>query len=90
MLEMGLLGWIVVGFLAGALSGAVVGDRTARGCLPNIVIGVIGGILGGFIATQLGFDQTRGFIAAVIVAFVGAVVVRLILRALDGGDRRRY
>ena len=85
MLEMGLLGWIVVGFFAGALSGAVVGDRTARGCLPNIIVGVLGGIIGGWIAIQLGFDQTRGFIAAVIVAFVGAVVVRLIFRALEGG-----
>jgi uncharacterized membrane protein YeaQ/YmgE (transglycosylase-associated protein family) len=88
MLDMGLIGWIVVGFLAGALSGAVVGDRTARGCLPNILVGVIGGIVGGWIATQMGFDQTRGFIAAVVVAFVGAVVVRLILRALEGPNRR--
>jgi uncharacterized membrane protein YeaQ/YmgE (transglycosylase-associated protein family) len=88
MLDMGLLGWIVVGFIAGALSGAVVGDRTARGCLPNIIVGVIGGIVGGWIAVQLGFSQTNGFIAAVIVAFVGAVVVRLILRALDGNSGR--
>jgi uncharacterized membrane protein YeaQ/YmgE (transglycosylase-associated protein family) len=83
MLDMGLLGWIVVGFLAGAFSGAVVGDRTARGCLPNIIVGVLGGILGGWLAVQLGYGQTNGFIAAVFVAFVGAVIVRLILRAVD-------
>ena len=87
MLEMGLLGWIVVGFLAGALSGLVIGDRTARGCLPNIVVGVIGGIVGGWIARELGSDQTTGFIGAVAVAFIGAVVVRLVLRALEGGRR---
>ena len=37
---MDVVGWIVVGFIAGALSGLVVGGRTARGCLPNILVGV--------------------------------------------------
>jgi uncharacterized membrane protein YeaQ/YmgE (transglycosylase-associated protein family) len=87
MLEMGLLGWIIVGFVAGALSGVFIGDRTARGCLPNIIVGVLGGIVGGWIATQLGYDRATGFIGAVAVAFIGAIVVRLILRALEGGRR---
>jgi uncharacterized membrane protein YeaQ/YmgE (transglycosylase-associated protein family) len=81
---MGLLGWIVVGFIAGALSGWVIGDRTARGCLPNILVGVIGGIVGGWIVTSLGFGATNGFIGAVVVAFIGALVVRLVLRAVQG------
>lgn len=80
MLEMGVIGWIVVGFIAGALSGAVMGGRTARGCLPNILIGVLGGLVGGFLARELlHWDQTQGFIAAVVVAFVGAVIVRWLL-----------
>ena len=40
----------IIGFLGGALSGAVVGGRTARGCLPNIVVGVLGAIVGGWLA----------------------------------------
>lgn len=87
MPDMPIIGWIVVGFVAGALSGLFIGDRTARGCLPNIIIGVLGGIVGGWIAQQLGYDTTRGFIGAVLVAFVGAIVVRLLLRALEGGRR---
>ena len=83
MLEMGLLGWIVVGFLAGAISGALVGGRNARGCLPNIVVGILGGILGGWLARQMGFDQTQGFIAALVVAVFGALVVRLVLNSLS-------
>lgn len=83
MLDMGLLGWIVVGLLAGAISGALVGGRTARGCLPNIVVGVLGGIVGGWLAQEMGFDRTQGFIAAVVVAVFGALVVRLILNALE-------
>src|SRR3712207_8920669 len=47
--------------------------------LGNIVVGILGGILGGFIAQQMGFDRVTGFIAAVVVAFLGAVVVRFAL-----------
>jgi uncharacterized membrane protein YeaQ/YmgE (transglycosylase-associated protein family) len=81
-MDLGIVGWIVVGFLAGALSGMVVPGRSARGCLPNILVGILGGLLGGFLARQLGFGTVEGFIAAVIVAFVGAVIVRYVLEAV--------
>ncbi len=81
---MGIVGWIVVGFVAGALSGMAVGDRTARGCLPNILVGIVGGVIGGWLAQTLGFGPTNGFIAAVVVAFVGAALFRLVLRAIEG------
>jgi uncharacterized membrane protein YeaQ/YmgE (transglycosylase-associated protein family) len=87
-MDLGLFGWIVLGFLAGALSGAVVGGRTARGCLPNIVVGVLGALLGGWLARQMGFDQISGFLAAIIVAVGGSIVVRIILEALSPKDRR--
>jgi uncharacterized membrane protein YeaQ/YmgE (transglycosylase-associated protein family) len=85
MLEMGFFGWVIVGFVAGAISGALVGGRTARGCLPNIIVGVLGGIVGGWLAQQMGFDRAQGFIAAVVVAVFGALVVRLVLNALEPG-----
>jgi uncharacterized membrane protein YeaQ/YmgE (transglycosylase-associated protein family) len=80
--------WIILGFIAGALSGAVVGGRTARGCLPNVVVGILGAIVGGWIAQQLNFGQAQGFVAAVVVAIVGAIVIRVILEALSPDDRR--
>jgi uncharacterized membrane protein YeaQ/YmgE (transglycosylase-associated protein family) len=80
---MDLLGWIILGFLAGALSGAIVGGRTARGCLPNIVVGILGAIVGGWLARQMGFEQVQGFIAAIVVAVLGAVIVRVILEAIS-------
>ena len=57
---MGVIGWIVVGFLAGAISGALVGGKTARGCLPNIVVGILGGLLGGWLANAMGFTERPG------------------------------
>ncbi|MDQ3937502.1 MAG: GlsB/YeaQ/YmgE family stress response membrane protein [Chloroflexota bacterium] len=80
MPELGVIGWIVVGFFAGALSGVVVGDRTPGGCLANILIGVLGGIVGGFLARELfGREQTVGWIGSFVVAFIGAVIIRYLL-----------
>ncbi len=88
MLDMDVVGWIVVGFIAGALSGMLVPGRAARGCLANILVGVLGGIVGGYIGRQLAFGDPQGFLAAVVVALVGAVIVRLVLEALAPRDAR--
>lgn len=83
MPDLGLFGWIVVGLIAGAISGALVGGRTARGCLPNIVVGILGGIVGGWLAQQMGFGPTNGLIASIGVAVLGSLVVRLVLNAIN-------
>ena len=80
MPELGIIGWLIIGFLAGALSGLVVRDRTAGGCLANVLIGILGGLLGGFIAQRFfNAGQVSEWIAAHVVAFVGAVIVRWLI-----------
>ena len=75
-----LIGWIIIGFLAGAVSGLVVRNRTAGGCLANILIGVLGGLVGGFLAREFfGQQQVYGWVGAFVVAFAGAVIVRWLL-----------
>jgi uncharacterized membrane protein YeaQ/YmgE (transglycosylase-associated protein family) len=89
MPHMDVVGWIIVGFFAGALSGAVV-ERGPRGCLANTVVGILGGILGGWFATeQLHSGPSQGFLGALVVAFLGAIVIRFILDAIDSDNRRR-
>jgi len=86
--HMELVGWIVVGFFAGALSGAVV-EKGPHGCLANTLVGILGGLLGGWFATEeLHMDSSHGFIGALLVAFLGSIVIRLILDALESDDRR--
>jgi uncharacterized membrane protein YeaQ/YmgE (transglycosylase-associated protein family) len=80
---MDILGWVILGFVAGALSGAVVGGRTARGCLPNVVVGILGAIVGGWLARQMGFGAGEGLLAAIVVAVAGSIVVRVILEAIS-------
>ncbi len=83
-----LLGWILLGLLAGSISGWFVGTRSVQGCLPTIVVGILGAVVGGWLVRQLGNGQTEGFIGALVFAVIGSIVVRLVLRAIEGGGRR--
>jgi uncharacterized membrane protein YeaQ/YmgE (transglycosylase-associated protein family) len=84
---MDFLGWIVLGFFAGAISGWFVGVRSAQGCLPTIVVGILGGLVGGWLSRESGFGDPNGFFSALVFAIIGAVLVRLVLRALETGGR---
>jgi uncharacterized membrane protein YeaQ/YmgE (transglycosylase-associated protein family) len=83
-----VLGWIVIGFVAGSISGWFVGTRSVQGCLPTIVVGILGAVVGGWLTRQLGNGQTEGFIGAIAVAIIGSIIVRIILRAIEGDTRR--
>ena len=84
---MDIIFWIIVGFLAGAISSALVSGRSARGCLPNIIVGVLGGLLGRWLADQMGFGPVTGFVATLVVAIIGAIIIRFVLEALSGRQR---
>jgi uncharacterized membrane protein YeaQ/YmgE (transglycosylase-associated protein family) len=82
----GLFGWIVVGFVAGALARAVTGGWQ-MGCALTIVVGVLGGLLGGWLFSLAGDEGIGDFgLRSMFVAFVGAVLLLGIV-ALLGGRR---
>jgi uncharacterized membrane protein YeaQ/YmgE (transglycosylase-associated protein family) len=85
---MDLIGWIVIGLLAGWLSAMVVPSHRARGCLPNLLVGILGGIVGGFLARELRLGDPGGFLGALLVAFIGAVLVRLVIAAITSEPGR--
>jgi uncharacterized membrane protein YeaQ/YmgE (transglycosylase-associated protein family) len=83
---MGILSWIIVGLIAGWLADMVM-KSPGRGLLFTLVLGVIGALVGGFIAGALFnvADPLTGFnLYTLLVAFLGAIVVVLIVRALPG------
>jgi uncharacterized membrane protein YeaQ/YmgE (transglycosylase-associated protein family) len=82
-----LLGWIIIGLLAGSISGWFVGTRSVQGCLPTMVVGILGGVIGGWLARELNGQPVSGFIGALAFAVIGSIVVRLVLRALENGRR---
>jgi uncharacterized membrane protein YeaQ/YmgE (transglycosylase-associated protein family) len=62
-----------------------VGTRSVQGCLPTIVVGIVGAIVGGYIARGINGDPVTGFLGALVFAVIGSIVVRLVLRAIEGG-----
>ena len=81
---MGLLAWVVVGAIAGWLASAVMGG-SGFGLIGDIVIGAIGAVVGGWLAST--FFNMPGAISGInvqtiVVAFLGAVVVLFVARAL--------
>ncbi len=83
---MGILSWIVVGAIAGWLSGLVV-KGSGFGLLGDIIVGVLGGLLGGWLAGVL-FHLSNTLTGinweSILVAFVGAVLLILIVRLFRG------
>jgi uncharacterized membrane protein YeaQ/YmgE (transglycosylase-associated protein family) len=65
----------------------VVPNTTARGCLPNILVGILGAFVGGFVFRELHLGDPGGFFGALLVAFVGAVLVRLLVGLANGRQR---
>lgn len=83
-----LLGWIIVGFLAGWISGAIVERGGPTGCLADMAVGILGGILGGWFATyQMHMHAPSSFLGALVVASLGAIALRLVLDAMGAGRR---
>jgi len=85
---LGILGWIVVGFVAGALARAATGGGWNMGCVSTIAVGVIGGLLGGMLFNLAGDKGIGDFgLRSMFVAFVGAVVLLGIFALVTGRGR---
>jgi uncharacterized membrane protein YeaQ/YmgE (transglycosylase-associated protein family) len=81
---MSIIGWLVLGLIAGFLA-SVVMKGGGYGIVGDIIVGVVGAFLGGFIFSLLGGSGVTGFnIWSMFVAFVGACVLIAILRAVSG------
>ena len=83
---MGLLSWIIVGLIAGWLAGLVMRGG-GYGIIGDILLGIVGALIGGFLAGALfgiAAPITGINLTTIIVAFLGAVVVVAIVRALTG------
>jgi uncharacterized membrane protein YeaQ/YmgE (transglycosylase-associated protein family) len=87
---MGILGWIVLGLLAGAIAKAILPGDDPGGIIVTMIIGIVGAILGGFLA-QLIFDvdSVDNFFdwSTWLTAIVGSIILLLLYRLFVG--RRR-
>ena len=74
---MGILAWIVLGLVAGALAKFIMPGQQGGGIILTIVLGVVGALVGGFLGTYVfGFGDISGFdVRSIAIAVGGALLV---------------
>ncbi len=89
---MGILGWILLGIVAGIIAKALLPGSQPGGLIVTTLIGIVGAILAGFIAKAMGFgDPIDEFfdVSTWLAAIIGAVVLLLAYGALVSRGGRR-
>ncbi|HEV8383650.1 MAG TPA: GlsB/YeaQ/YmgE family stress response membrane protein [Candidatus Acidoferrales bacterium] len=76
-----ILGWIVIGILAGWLTGKIM-RGAGYGIIIDLVLGLVGAVIGGWIFGLLGITAL-GFLGSLAAATVGAIVLVAIARAFS-------
>ncbi|MBV8961719.1 MAG: GlsB/YeaQ/YmgE family stress response membrane protein [Hyphomicrobiales bacterium] len=81
---MSIIGWLVLGLIAGFIASKVVNKR-GEGVILDIVLGIVGALVGGFLFTELGATGITGFnLYSMLVAIIGAVVVLVVYHLIAG------
>jgi uncharacterized membrane protein YeaQ/YmgE (transglycosylase-associated protein family) len=85
----GIIGWILLGLFAGAISRALIPGRTEPGgCIGTTAVGILGALIGGFIASALDIGEIDDFfdLGTWLIAIGGSVLLLLLLRAITGSS----
>jgi len=87
---MGIIGWVLLGLVAGALAKALLPGDDPGGFIVTAIIGIVGALIGGFIAQAIGFgDPIDEFfdLSTWVAAIIGSIGLLLIYRAVVGRGR---
>ncbi|HVK51554.1 MAG TPA: GlsB/YeaQ/YmgE family stress response membrane protein [Pseudoxanthomonas sp.] len=79
--------FLIVGGIAGWLASLVMRRDGSQGIILNIVVGIVGGFLGGWLLPRLGL-ALGGWLGYLITAFIGAIVLLLIVNLFTRGRAR--
>lgn len=78
---MGILSWIILGLIAGALAKWIMPGPDPGGWIVTMVIGIIGAFIGGWVGSFVGLGTTGGLsLGSIITAVVGAIILLFIYR----------
>ncbi len=86
---MGIIGWIVLGLIAGAIAKLILPGNDPGGFIVTILIGIVGAVVGGYIAKALNFGSDKHFfdLKTWIIAIAGSLLLLLLYRVVTGGRR---
>lgn len=80
---MGILSWIVLGLVAGALAKFIVPGKDPGGIILTILIGIAGAFVGGFLGSLVGFGSVASFdLAGILIATAGAIILLVLYRVV--------
>jgi len=77
----GIIGWIVIGGIAGAIAKFLMPGKDPGGCIITILLGIAGALVAGWLGKMIGWYDTNegaGFVAAIVGAFILLGIYRLI------------
>ena len=83
----GILGWIIIGGIAGAIAKLLMPGKDPGGCIITILLGIAGAFIAGWLGQAIGWydaGEGAGFIAAIVGAFILLAIYRMV-----AGRRRR-
>jgi uncharacterized membrane protein YeaQ/YmgE (transglycosylase-associated protein family) len=88
MMVHGIIAWIIIGVIAGWLTGKLM-KGSGFGFLMDMVVGIVGALIGGFISSHLGLGGIgqHGLIMSIVIAVIGAVILTWIVRLITGGRK---
>jgi uncharacterized membrane protein YeaQ/YmgE (transglycosylase-associated protein family) len=80
---MGILTWIILGLVVGALAKLLMPGDDPGGIFITILLGIAGAFLGGMIGSALGVGSITGFnMLSIVLAIVGAVILLVLYRVI--------
>jgi uncharacterized membrane protein YeaQ/YmgE (transglycosylase-associated protein family) len=81
----GLIAWIIIGVVAGWITGKLMKGE-GFGFFVDMIVGLVGALIGGFLASHLGFGGVgdHGLIISIVIAVIGAVLLTLVVRLISG------
>ncbi len=87
---MGILGWIVLGLVAGAIAKLILPGRQGGGWIITLILGIVGALLGGFLGSVLFNAPLQDFFSLQtwLLAIGGSIIVLLIYGLVTRGRSR--
>jgi len=79
---MGILVWLLIGLIAGALARLVVPGDDPMGWGGTLILGLAGSLVGGFLGNLIADQDFDVSAAGLLGSFVGAIIVLLIFRSM--------
>jgi uncharacterized membrane protein YeaQ/YmgE (transglycosylase-associated protein family) len=80
---MGIISWIFLGLVAGALAKFIMPGKDPGGIFVTILIGIVGGVVGGFLGTFIGLGKIQSFdLGGILIATAGSILLLIVYRII--------